>query len=201
MLPKYKSGSYSPARIATERAINECLKQIQFADSILEVGSKNSVHRTLLNNKKYISIDIVAGKNVDLVADVHDLPFENESFDLIMCVEVLEHLRNPARAINEMFRCLNSNGAIILSTRFLFPLHPDPYDYYRFTPDSLKLLFDKFKIIKIYPVGNVLTTLSMIFLHLLPRPLQKHYLFSWLGYLPIKSHTRFACGYVVLSMK
>ncbi len=47
-------------------------------------------------------------------ADAHKLPFKNGSFDLITCIETLEHLENPKGAICEMYRCLKNDGYILI---------------------------------------------------------------------------------------
>lgn len=47
-------------------------------------------------------------------ADAHKLPFKNEKFDLITCIETLEHLENPKGAICEMYRCLKNDGYILI---------------------------------------------------------------------------------------
>lgn len=47
-------------------------------------------------------------------ADAHKLPFNNQSFDLITCIETLEHLEDPRGAIQEMYRCLKNNGTILI---------------------------------------------------------------------------------------
>ena len=59
-----------------------------------------------------------------------DLPFENNSFDTIVCTDVLEHVPDEVAALNELFRVLKSDGTFILTTphKGLFTLL-DPYNY------------------------------------------------------------------------
>lgn len=47
-------------------------------------------------------------------ADAHKLPFDNQSFDLIVCIETLEHLEDPKGAIKEIYRCLKSDGDVLI---------------------------------------------------------------------------------------
>jgi ubiquinone/menaquinone biosynthesis C-methylase UbiE len=49
-----------------------------------------------------------------LQADAHQLPFTNQSFDLILCLETLEHLANPGGVLEETKRCLKKNGSVII---------------------------------------------------------------------------------------
>lgn len=59
------------------------------------------------------------------IADVHKLPFKNETFDLAICTEVLEHVGSPKSALLEMKRVLKENGQAVLefdSGSFLFTI-------------------------------------------------------------------------------
>ena len=74
---------------------------------------------------------------VDLISSATALPFQNDSFDCIVCTEVLEHLPEPINVLNEFRRVLKKNGMLFLTTPFLVPLHEMPNDYYRYTPSAL----------------------------------------------------------------
>jgi SAM-dependent methyltransferase len=88
-----------------------------------------------------IGIDIRKGPGVDIVASVYELPFEDDRFANVLCMSVLEHLEDPARAISEMRRVLRPGGRIIVSVPFLFPIHDAPGDYWRFTKFGIRHLF------------------------------------------------------------
>lgn len=70
-----------------------------------------------------IGVDRVRGENVDIIADAHSLPFKNESFDTIIAGELIEHLVNPQRFLNETKRILDSKGRLILTTPNPTSLH------------------------------------------------------------------------------
>jgi len=127
----------------------------------LDIGCSNSPYIKYFPNR--IGLDIQNGPNVDIVADVYELPFEDEKFDNILCTEVLEHLHSPHLAISEMKRVLKQGGKLILSTRFIFPLHDVPNDYYRYTKYGLKYLFKDWQIIELKEEANTLTTLAVLF--------------------------------------
>ena len=65
------------------------------------------------------------------------------------CSQVLEHIKEPDKAINEIHRVLKKGGSCLLTTHMAAPIHGAPYDYYRFTPSILKELFKKFEKVEI----------------------------------------------------
>jgi ubiquinone/menaquinone biosynthesis C-methylase UbiE len=76
---------------------------------------------------------------IDVFASADDLPFGSESFDCVICTEVLEHCREPRAVMAEIARVLNHGGRAFITTPFLLPLHDElPFDFYRFTPWALE---------------------------------------------------------------
>jgi SAM-dependent methyltransferase len=72
--------------------------------------------------------------------DLLDLPFSAESFDAVISDQVLEHLADPRRAMQEAYRVLRPDGLAVHTTCFLNPVHPRPRDYFRFSVDGLEAL-------------------------------------------------------------
>ncbi len=88
-----------------------------------------------------IALDFRPRPNLDLIGDAHHLPFADASVDAVVCTEVFEHLIDPPAAAREIVRILKPGGRLILTTRFCFPLHDRPADYWRFTSYTLSRLF------------------------------------------------------------
>lgn len=114
---------------------------------VLEIGSRSAINqedicdlRPLLPASEYIGVDMQKGLGVDMVADATALPFEKNSFDLLLCLETLEHCDEPWKVVSEIERVSKKNGAIILSSQQNFPLHMHPSDYFRYTPYGLSSL-------------------------------------------------------------
>jgi SAM-dependent methyltransferase len=130
----------TPARISLDRFLS------QYASErlTLDIGCGVSRYRNLFPNRWAIDVRLQYG--VDVCADAHALPFQDESFEIVLCTEVLEHVHNPQVMIDEAYRVLKRGGRCILSTRFCYPIHDAPNDLYRFTRYGLGHLFEKWKI-------------------------------------------------------
>jgi SAM-dependent methyltransferase len=95
---------------------------------------------------------------VDAMAPADNLPFPDESFDCVVCTEVLEHCPDPAAALGETSRVLKQGGRVFLTTPFLVAEHEMPHDYYRFTPSALRMLAAgaELSVVAIRPRGEYL---------------------------------------------
>ena len=145
----------------TRKRLESFIQKYKSDGLTLDIGCSNSPYIKYFPNR--IGLDVKNGDNIDVVADAHKLPFEDEKFDNILCTEVLEHLHSPHLAISEMKRVLKKDGKLILSTRFIFPLHDTPNDYYRYTKYGLRYLFKNWKIIELKEEADTLTTLAVLF--------------------------------------
>lgn len=71
------------------------------------------------------------------------LPFKNNSFDALISLAVLEHVKDPWRCVSEILRELKPGGEIICCVSFLQPFHGYPHYYYNMTAQGLKNIFDE----------------------------------------------------------
>ncbi|MFC1577582.1 methyltransferase domain-containing protein [Thermodesulfobacteriota bacterium] len=85
------------------------------------------------NTKKKGRVDVIANL-------IQPLPFEDEFADTIVSFQVLEHLPEPVPFLRECYRILKPGGYILLTVPFMWHLHEEPHDYYRFTRFGLKYL-------------------------------------------------------------
>ena len=136
-----------------------------FLGKIVDAGGKRYGSRGvvfppfLIKNIIYLNIDESSRPNI--LADICQIPLENESIDKVLCCEVLEHLEEPQEAIKEIYRVLKKGGELILSVPFLFPIHPDPRDYQRFTDQGIMKLLSSFSYVCIEKMGGYFTVLTM----------------------------------------
>jgi SAM-dependent methyltransferase len=79
-----------------------------------------------------------------------------EVADVVICEQVLEHVVNPIAAARNLFGLLRPGGRLIVDTPFLVKIHAFPGDYWRFTPDGMRLLLERagFKDIEVDAWGN-----------------------------------------------
>ncbi len=102
---------------------------------MLNVGS--GVHRP---HPRIINIDIFAYERVDVVADAARLPFASHSADVVVCESLLEHVPDPRRIVEEMFRVLKPGGVLYIVVPFVYPFHACPNDFYRWSETGVKEL-------------------------------------------------------------
>lgn len=134
-------------RKITRENLKKFLAEHRTDKKVLDIGAGEGAYAEFFPNRT--ALDVVERKGVDVVGDAHALPFEDGEFQIVLCTEVLEHLHTPEDAVSEMFRVLKPGGKVILTTRFIFPLHDTPHDYFRYTKYGLEHLFRDFKDIEI----------------------------------------------------
>lgn len=133
----------------TRRNLEKFLEKYRSDKKTLDIGSGGSSYGKFFPNR--LTVDIDPMRKPEIVADVHCLPFKNEEFEMVLCTEVLEHTKNPQLAVNEMMRVLKKNGLIVLTTRFVYPLHDSPNDFFRFTKYGLRELFKNWEVVDLVP--------------------------------------------------
>lgn len=107
---------------------------------VLEVGSfegNGSLRPDVMTfgPASYLGIDLHEGRGVDLVCDVYEIVdrFGPEAFDLIICTEVMEHVKYWQKVVSNMKQVLTPGGVILLTTRSKgFPYHESPFDFWRY---------------------------------------------------------------------
>ncbi len=110
---------------------------------VLNIGSGNEPKRMGV-----INIDMMDYDNVDFVADIHSLPFKDNSVDAIMNLAVLEHVCEPRQVMQEIHRVLKAGGLVYTAIPFMQPFHASPHDYQRYTLPGIKYLHRDFEIVE-----------------------------------------------------
>jgi len=91
----------------------------------------------------FVNVDAVEFPGVDVVADIHALPFRDNSVAAIECDAVLEHVSHPVAAVREMVRVLRPDGLLHVVVPFQQPFHAYPADYQRWSAQGLHQLLNE----------------------------------------------------------
>jgi len=134
---------------------------------LLDLGAGRLSYRFILKrfSRSYRSIDIdTRSCEVDALGDVQQLPIKDEVFDSVFCTQVLEHIPEPQKAIDEIYRILKKGGHAIFTVPHLAYLHNEPHDYFRYTRHGLKFILEKkgFQVEQISPAGGLVSFLGHI---------------------------------------
>jgi SAM-dependent methyltransferase len=117
--------------------------------SVLEIGSRNVsglIRRGLIGDEAhYTGFDIHPGENVDVVGDAHALTtsFPAGHFDAVFSVSVFEHLAMPWKVLLEINRVMKTGGLLYISTHPVWPAHELPWDFWRFSAETFRVLLNE----------------------------------------------------------
>ena len=109
---------------------------------ILDVGAGDKPYAPYFARAgEYVGVDPV-NPHADVRATAEDLPFDDQSFDVVLCIQVLEHVDDPPRVVRELHRVVKPGGRVLAATHGTYPYHPDPADHWRWTHTGLGRLFE-----------------------------------------------------------
>ncbi|MBX4200307.1 class I SAM-dependent methyltransferase [Candidatus Parcubacteria bacterium] len=155
-----------------------------------------------LKNIDYKILDPVPDYHPDIVGDIHNLPFGDNSQEAIFCLAVLEHVENPIKAFKEMYRVLKPGGYCLVYVPFLYYYHAEKGyygDYWRFTEDSLKYLSKPFSHYELNSVRGAIET--WVKLSPLGRMRLVQAFGGWLDKITGKSKSKQVSGYNLFLIK
>jgi SAM-dependent methyltransferase len=92
-----------------------------------------------------INVDMFDYDQVDIVVDIHQLPFRDDSLDMVLDIAVLEHVREPGQIVAEALRVLRPGGRIFSVIPFMQPFHALPHDYQRYSLRGIEHLHQGFQ--------------------------------------------------------
>lgn len=178
----------------TNNAVEHILGRVPDAQ-VLVIGAGDT---SLKGNVTYT--DVAFGKNVTCIADAHDLPFLDQSFDACIACAVLEHVLDPYRCVEEIMRVLKPNGFVYAETPFMQPVHMREHDFTRFTFLGHRRLFRHFDEIRSGICGGPGVSASQLLRYAITstsdNPAMKKWLklFALLGTYPLRWLDRLSCS-------
>lgn len=136
---------------------------------VLDAGAGDSPYRELFAHCEYVASDWEGSphpgaRRADIVAPLDALPVADESFDGVLCTQVLEHVPDPAAALSELRRVLRPGAPLWLTVPFVGELHEEPHDFYRYTSYGLRTLCARagLDVYDVQPLGGYFTTLAQL---------------------------------------
>lgn len=132
----------------------------------IDVGAGGGPYRGLLEKAGFAikGLDIAPGPGVDIVGTAERTGLPDESADLVLCTQVLEHTRAPWLAMREFARILRPGGRVVISVPHVWFYHPHPHDYWRVTAEGMAALFEEggLRMVSVVPQGGSAATLFQV---------------------------------------
>ena len=114
---------------------------------------------------EYVGVDVVENPAAELIGRVEALPVDDAAFDVVLCTQVLEHCDDPAQAVRELRRVTRRSGRVLASTHGVQVYHPSPVDYWRWTHEGLRRLFEQnadWASLSVTPAAGTASALAML---------------------------------------
>jgi len=158
--------------ISYHKELKEAIKTFA-TGRVLDIGCGNKPYESLFQDSTsdYVGCDVIQSNlnKVDVLAPANNIPLKDESFDTVFSTQVIEHVEDHQGLVNEAFRLLKPEGYFILSGPFCWPLHEEPYDFFRFTKHGFKYILEKsgFEVIEIKANGGMWANAGLSLIHAL----------------------------------
>jgi len=147
--------------------LKQCALSLFKEDKVLIVGSAGSGKMPRYQQDfpaGAIGLDIDEPAKPDVLGDALYLPFSDESMPFVHCEALLEHVPEPHRVVDEVYRVLKTGGTAFFYVPFLYPYHESPDDYFRFTKSGISYLCRNFSHMQIQAADDGYAGVSMRFL-------------------------------------
>jgi SAM-dependent methyltransferase len=177
-------------KIFEDHFIDLCNKYIR--GKLIDIGCGDKPYQQLLERlvDEHVGVDHFDTSHnklkIDLFGTAYNIPLEGNSFDSAICTAVLEHLEEPELAIKECRRVLKTGGYAIYSVPFIWHLHEEPRDFYRYSKYGLKYLFEKagFEVVEVRPLSGFAVTFLQLHLYVVKGKFDKGVI-RWFGLFKI----------------
>ena len=150
---KFDNDIFLMAREHLNSFINRVAKENNISDKrLLEIGpQERSEVKKSFNKCKIKTLDIVSDYNPDIIGDItkYNSHIQDSTYDIVTCLEILEHTINPFLAIEELKRITIDKGLILFSAPLNWRIHGPVPDCWRFTEFGWRVLLKDFDIIEI----------------------------------------------------
>ena len=162
--------SRSSVQYAVRRPLLDWLTAQDVAGlAVLDVGCGDRPYEALWSAAaSVVGFDVPGNPHADLHGSIDALPVDDASFDVVLCLQVLEHIPDPAAAVHELRRVVRPGGRVLASTHGIYPFHPNPDDLWRWTHTGLERLFREngsWSSVTVTPGAGTTATVAMLVAH------------------------------------
>jgi len=110
--------------------------------------------RPLFTGVEFVGADMREGPGVDRILNLHDIDVPDGEVGTVLCLDTLEHVEYPRRAMEEIHRILKPDGMAVITSVMKFPIHDYPHDYWRFTPEAFRSILKPFADVFVGSAGQ-----------------------------------------------
>lgn len=160
------------------QAEHKALSTVTLNGSVLDLGGgKDAEYLSYIKGTFSVTtLNLDEDTRPDIFHDLETpLPIPDASYDHVLLINVLEHIYDYRQLLSEAARVVRPGGKIVIIVPFLFPVHPSPRDFWRFTDEALRRECEALSLsdITISPLGRGVFSAQFLFIdRLLPRPLR-----------------------------
>lgn len=148
-----------------------------FKGHLLDIGCGIKPYKDLTKDfvQKHTGIDhsgtMHSKKEIDVFSDAYKIPFKENLFDSVLCTCVIEHLEEPQTALNEAFRLLKPGGIAIYTAPFIWHIHEEPRDFFRYSKYGFEYLSKKsgFEVVELIALSGFWVTFAQLMCYNLAR--------------------------------
>ena len=137
-----------PVTYGIDQFVTSTVSALEPAALLLDAGAGECRFKDKLRDVRYVAVDTAWGdqtwdySSINVASSIDRLPFESDVFDIIICTQVLEHVKEPQRVLDELFRALKGGGVVCITAPQGWGVHQPPHDYFRFTCYALSYLLE-----------------------------------------------------------
>ncbi len=147
-------------------------RELPAGSRVLDAGAGDAPYRSLFAHCDYITSDWSqsphpGARSADVIAPLGSLPLPDGELDLVVSTQVLEHVADPLAVLLDFQRILRPAGELWLTAPFVWEMHEEPHDYFRYTSHALRSLLERsgFATLELEPMGGYFSTMAQLLRH------------------------------------
>jgi SAM-dependent methyltransferase len=170
----------------------------QLSGKVLDVGCGEKPYKIWLKHvSEHVGLDVNPESQADVrIRPGERWPFEDASFDAVLCTEVLQYIANLKNTLSEIDRVLKPGGQLVVTVPFVYNMHGVVHDFWRFSVHGVRELFaDRYAIAEVKALGGIGSTVGTLLLNWAEVQMNRHKTTRWLKGMLLPVWLVF-CGWV-----